>query len=254
MTYKFIAFHTMLRGSGKPAYIVGCARALADKGAKVLVVDGLMYEQGAIPLLFHKMLNSSITTPVSGKNLYDLISDYETLCASSSKPPVKLTGEMENRLTFAETQMYQNLVFPDVCGRVSEVPGFERINYLGGNDGNVVEVKRRLDFHELFDTRSGHKFFRYIREQLSGAYDYILLNAPAGHQEISGILCGQIADVIFAIDVDSPVVEADASYQTCQKLAQQIQNERLRPISVESIKGHEVEEVAAMIMDGANEQ
>ena len=53
MTSKFIAFHSMLRGSGKPEYIVGCAKALADRGAKVLVVDGLMYEHGAIPLVFH---------------------------------------------------------------------------------------------------------------------------------------------------------------------------------------------------------
>jgi hypothetical protein len=252
MTYKFVAFHTMLRGSGKPEYIVGCAEALAEKGASVLVVDGLMYEQGAIPLLLYEMLNSTVATPSAGKNLYDLVSDYETLCGEGNKPPGKLTREMGKKLTFPAIQMYQNLVFPEVCDRVSEVPGFERISYLAGNDGNVVEVKRRLDFHELFDARSGHKFFRYIREQLSGVYDYILLNAPAGHQEISGILCGQMADVIFAIDVDSPVVEADASYQTCRKLAQQIQNERLRPISVKSIKGHKVEEITAMIMEGAN--
>ena len=50
MAYKFVAFHTMMRGAGKPEYIVGCARTLAEKGGKVLVVDGLMYEQDAIPL------------------------------------------------------------------------------------------------------------------------------------------------------------------------------------------------------------
>ena len=83
-------------------------------------------------------------------------------------------------------------------------------------------MKKRIDFHELFDSHSGHELFKYIREQLSGTYDYILLNAPAGHQEISGILCGQMADVILAIDVDNPAVEADASFQTCSKLAEQI--------------------------------
>lgn len=249
MTYTFVAFHTMIRGSGKPRYIVGCARALAEKGAKVLVVDGLMYEQGAIPHQFYEILGSSPAIRADGRNLYDLICDYETLCAGNEAPPEGLADGIKNRLAFPVTRIYRNHVLPDVCGRASTIPDYDRISYLPGNNGDLVEVKERIDFHELFESHSGHEFFRYIREQLIGEYDFVLLNAPAGHQEISGILCGHMADVILAIDVDSPAVSSDSSFRTCSKLVQRARKEGMRPIPVKSVKGHDLEDVVGMIVE-----
>ena len=86
MKYKFVAFHTMMRGAGKPEYVVNCAKALADAGVNVLVLDAVMYEQGAIAHQFFEILGA---TPVieNGKNLYDLIHDYEALCLDNGAPP-----------------------------------------------------------------------------------------------------------------------------------------------------------------------
>lgn len=250
MNNQFIAFHTMIRGSGKPQYIVGCARALAEKGAKILILDGLMYEQCAIPHQFYQMLDTSPVIPKDGNNLYDLIFDYETICDGNETPPKRIAKDVEKRLTYPVTRMFRKHVFPDVCGRVSPVPGYRLISYLAGNNGNVVEIRERIDFHELFESHCGYEFFEYIREQLTGEYDFILLNAPAGHQEISGIFCGHMADIILAIDIDSPSIEDDPSFQTCRKLAQRIQDDGLRQVCVKSVKGHDLEEVVEMILEG----
>ena len=247
MKHRFIAFHTMMRGSGKPAYVVGCAKALAEKGVKVLVLDGLMYEQGAISHQFYEILGS---TPVleDGKNLYDLIRDYEILRANEGGASSGDDSGTTRRLAFPVTRLFDGYPYPDVCGRVIPLPGWPAIAYLSGNNGKVVEVRERIDFHRLYQDLDGYRFFDYLKETLSGCGDVVLINAPAGHQEISGILCGQIAELILAIDVDSPAVEADASLEACRQLALRVHEERRHKIDVKSIKGHSLVQVVQMIL------
>ena len=249
MSCKFVTFHTMIIGPAKPLDIVGCAMALVGKGAKVLIMDGVMYEQSAIPHQFHMLLNSLPGRPTNGRNLYDLIADYNTLCSNKKSPPGGITKSLEDKLVFPVTKRYRDHVFPDVIGRISTIPDYSDINYLAGNNGSVVEVKDRLDFFELFESRCGFEFFKYIRKELSEVYDFVLLSAPPGHQEISGIFCSHMTDLILAIDIDSPAFEKDASFQACRKLAQRIREEGLRPISVKSVKEHNVKEIVDMIME-----
>lgn len=247
MKHRFIAFHTMMRGSGKPAYVVGCAKALAEINAHVLVLDGLMYEQGAIPHQFYEALGSA---PVieDGKNLYDLIRDYEILHSGASNVPPESESHMADALGFPMTNLINGYRYPDACGRAIPLPGWPSISYLSGNNGKVVDVRERIDFNRLYENLDGDRFFNYIRDALSARYDVILLNAPAGHQEISGILCGQLADLILAVDVDSPAVEANASFEACKQLARRVQEESRRKIAVKSIKGHNLDAVMQIIL------
>ena len=250
MTYQFIAFHTMTRGTEKPAYVVNCAKALADRGIRVLVLDGLMYEQGAIPHRLHDILGAApVREP--GRNLYDLIRDYETLCSNGGGPPRERDNTLIARLRAPGTRFYRGLLYPDIVERLSEIPGYPAIGYLPGNDGRVAEVRKRIDFQWLYDEHDGHRFFDYIRATLSESFELILINAPAGHQEISGILCGQVADLILAIDSDSPAVETDVSYEACKRLALRADESEHRRIDVKGVKGHSVPQVIDMIVGGA---
>jgi hypothetical protein len=245
MKYRFVAFHTMMRGLGKPAYVVRCAKALAERGAKVLVLDALMYEQGAIAHQFYVELGS--TPPVGeGRNLYDLFCDYETLHPNT--PSAGQDDYPAGLLKFPEISDIEGHKFPNVCGRMVQVPDWPSISFLPGNDGKIVEVRKRIDFHALYEDLEGHRFFDHFKKTLSENFDVVLINAPAGHQEISGILCGQVADLILAIDLDSPVVDPDASFESCKQLARRIQEEGGRKIEVTSIKGHDQEEVIEMIL------
>ncbi len=236
MKYRVIAFHTMMRGTGKPTYVVSCAKALAERNTRVLVLDGLMYEQGAVQHQIYEVLGS---TPAvgDGKNLYDLIRDYEKLCSNGGEP---------RGLTV--TNLFNGHRYPDVCSRAIPLHGWSSIDYLPGNDGKVVAVRERIDFHELYENHDGHRFFEYIKNALTERYDIVLINAPAGHQEISGILCGQLADLILAIDMDSPAIETNASYEACKQLVQRVHEQGGRQIDVKSIKSHELDEVVQTIL------
>lgn len=247
MSYRFVAFHTMTRGTEKPTYVVNCAKALADRGVRVLVLDGLMYEQGAIP---HRMYENLGATPVTGDgiNLYDLLRDYETLCGDKGAPPAARDELMVARLRHPSTQFYRGRLYPDVVARTNPIPSYPAISYLPGNNGKVVEVRERIDFGALYDRCDGKRFFEYLKEALAERFDLVLINAPAGHQEISGILCGQLAELILAVDLDSPAVEADVSYQACKRLAARASEQAPRPIEVKSVKGHSVTQVVEMIL------
>lgn len=248
MKYRYVAFHTMARGSGKPEYVVNCAKALADRGIQVLVLDGLMYEQGAILHRFYEVLGSAPKAE-DGNNLYDLIRDYEILCAGNGAPP----GERDDRATAGlsrpDTKYYRGRLYPDVAGRTSPIQGHPSISYLPGNNGKVVEVRARIDFQELYENCDGQRFFQYLRDALAERFDVVLMNAPAGHQEISGIICGQLADLILAIDLDSPAVEVDASFEACKRLAQRASETDHHSIAVQRVKGHSVPEVVDMILE-----
>lgn len=249
MKYKFVAFHTMTRGAGKPGYVVNCAKALADAGVHVLVLDAVMYEQGAIAHQFFEILG---VTPANeeGNNLYDLIHDYEASCLDHGTPPAASAPlPAAPRQEPPETNSFRRYRYPDVCSRTTRLPGLPLISFLPGNNGRVIEVRERIDFHELHESRSGHQFFEYIKAALSERFDIVLINAPAGHQEISGILCGQIADLILAIDLDSPALEPDASFEACRQLAQRVREEGRRRIEVKSVKGHDLPEVVKMILE-----
>ena len=59
-----------------------------------------------------------------------------------------------------------------------------------------------------------------------------------------------MADIVLAIDVDSPAFETDASFQACLKLARKMQERESRPIVVKSVKEHDVGEIVDMITQG----
>ncbi|MEA3275363.1 MAG: hypothetical protein U9Q81_08785, partial [Pseudomonadota bacterium] len=183
-----------------------------------------------------------------GKNLYDLICDYETLCAGRDFPGAECNRSVLEQLGFPVTRRYRGGLLPDVCGRVSPLPNREKIAFLPGSNGNVVEVRRRIDFQTLFERHSGYAFFQYVAEELARQFELILLSAPAGHQEISGILCGQMADLILAIDLDSPAMESNPSYEACMQLARQVRSSNGRRIDVKSVRGQPPEEVVQMIL------
>lgn len=247
MSYRFVAFHTMTRGTEKPAYVVNCAKALADRALRVLVLDALMYEQGAIP---HRLYEHLGAAPINGSgfNLYDLLRDYETLCAHTGGPPMARDEAVITCLHHPSTRFFRGRIYPDVLARTNPIPSYPAISYLPGNNGEVVEVRERIDFAELYDRCEGQRFFAYLKETLSEQFDHILINAPAGHQEISGILCGQFADLILAIDLKSPAVAGNSSYEACRRLVARVREQVPHPVEVKSVKGHSVTEIVAMIL------
>jgi len=245
---KFIAFHSMVRESGKSALIVKVARKLAKRDFKVLLVDGYIYEIGG---LHHNICNklSSTQNCDEGRNLYDLIEDYETLRSTYTDPAFPATYGIINQLNIPKICKYGDTIMPVVQDRIVPIPNQDQIDFFAGNDGNVLEIKHPFDFDRLFDIFQGQKFFKYFKEELDNRYDYILCDAHTGYETLAGIFCGQLADMFLAVDIDLGERSEKPSYEVGLRLAQRMKVEGEASAEVISVNPQDVKSILKLILD-----
>ncbi|MCP3869837.1 MAG: hypothetical protein GY703_17445 [Gammaproteobacteria bacterium] len=247
MGKQFVSFHSMIRGSGKTTYMVHAAKDLGERGYRVLLVDGYIYEVGG---LLHRVADIMESVPEwrEGCNLYELIRDHELLCSANPKSKKKEIEKLINGLSRSEVFMYQGQMVPEVVSRMRQIPGYERIDFLPGSDCRNMDIKPAIDFEHLYDNQFGCNFFDYLKDSLKAHYDFVLIDAPVGFYTISGILCGQLADLFLAVDVDSRAYQNRPSYEVGLKLAKKLEDSGLVPPRVEAIKGDGVEYLVDLIV------
>ncbi|MCP4040838.1 MAG: AAA family ATPase [Gammaproteobacteria bacterium] len=249
MTNKFVSFHSMVRGSGKTTYMVQVAKALAEKQYKVLLMDGHIYESGG---LIHRITDvlGSVLKYEKGHSLYELLNDHEVLRSAGMKPESKDEKKTLKRLSVQDVEINRGFLMPDVVGRIIHLPEQERIDALLGTDPREIAIKPTIDLERMFDKYYGCEFFDYLKEKLEQIYDFILIDAPVGYSSLSGILCGQLADIFLAIDVDNPAYEHSPSYQVGLKLAEKVNDDGQATISVKSVKDNDVDHMVELVLGG----
>jgi len=244
---KFIAFHSMVRESGKSALIVKVARKLAARDFKVLLFDGYIYEIGG---LRHNICDQLSATPkcTEGGNLYDLIEDYETLSSTYTDPAFPATYGIINQLNIPKICKHGDSIMPVIEDRVVPIPNQDQIDFLPGNDGNVLEIKQPFDFDRLFDIYQGQEFFQYLKKELHNRYDFILCDAHTGYETLAGICCGRLADEFLAVDVDLGDRSEKPSYEVGLRLAQRMKVEGEAATEVISVDPQDVESMLKLIL------
>lgn len=256
MVKKFIAFHSMVTESGKSALVVKTARKLAEKDFRVLLFDGYIYEIGG---LRHNICDQLINTQdcdqpdstpnlEAGRNLYDLIEDYETLRSTGVGPSLPATLDIVNRLNIPKTCEYRDTIMPVVQSRIVQIPNQNKIDFFPGNDGNVLEIKHPFDFDHLFDVLRGQDFFQYLKAELESQYDYILCDAHTGYETLAGIFCGRMADEFLAIDVDQSDGSEKPSYEVGRRLVQRMETEGKAAAEVVSVDPKDVDSILKLIL------
>ncbi len=245
---KMISFHSMVRGSGKSALVVKAAKFLADQGHQVLLLDGYLYEIGG---LHHNIAKIFGTWPTCehGHNLYDIIEDYQTLHQAHLDPAAELAPQTLGLLNLPAVKSLHGRLMPEVIQRAVPVPTQERIHFLPGNHGDVLELLAPIDFDHLFDAQQGGQFFQFLKDEWSEHYDYVLCNANTGYDSFSGIICGQLADLLLAVDMDYNGGPVNPSYSACLRLACRATQAGFRPVPVKSIKTHDVNTVAQILAE-----
>ncbi|MEJ1381061.1 MAG: hypothetical protein RPU52_04755 [Candidatus Sedimenticola sp. (ex Thyasira tokunagai)] len=246
MGKKFVSFHSMIRGSGKRAYMARAAKALSEKKYRVLLLDGYIYEVGG---LLHRAVDVLDSVPEwrEGCNLYDLICDHVTLLSADPKSKKKDLDKIIQKLNLPDVTMYKGQAVPDILQRICHFPEYELIHFLSGSDCKNMDIKPAIDFERLFDDLPGCNFFDYLKSSLEPHYDFVLIDAPVGFYTISGILCGKLADLFLAVDVDSRAYRGRPSYEVGLKLANNIRESGSPPPRVESIKGDKVSYLVQLI-------
>jgi len=248
MAQKFISFHSMIRGSGKTAYVVRTAKALSEKNHKVLLIDGYTHEVGG---LLHRVADilGSVPELAYGCNLYDIMRDHELLLSVDREAKKKDVEKTVNKLTRSDVVIYKGHIVPEIVDRVCHIPGYDRIDFLPGTDSGNMDIKPAIDFKHLYENQQGCNFFDFLKDSLKNRYDFILIDAPVGFYTISGILCGHLADLFLAVDVDSPAYEGRPSYEVGLRLAEQVTRADQHPIRVESVKGQEAGYLVDLILE-----
>lgn len=234
MSAQFIAFHSMIDESGKSSLAVKTARTLAARGKRVLLMDGYLYDLGSLRHHIRKILGASIKLE-NGRNFYDLIEDYIALRAAK--------GPLPEDLNLQTTVDYEDMVEPDLADRVQRIPGQENIDFLAGNNGDVLEIKPPFDFDALFDDYQGKRFFDYFKQSFQAQYDFILCDAHSGFDTLAGIVCGQVADTFFAVDVEEEQDAGSPSYKAGCRLMKCADRTRRNPEKILSVCAEDEEQV-----------
>lgn len=248
----------MVTESGKSALVVKTARKLAERDFRVLLFDGYIYEIGGLRHNICAQLSSTqdCDKPSSppnleeGRNLYDLIEDYETLRSTYIDPSFPATFDIVNQLNIPKTCKYRDTIMPVVQNRIVQIPNQDKIDFFPGNDGNILEIKHPFDFDHLFDVLHGQEFFQYLKAELESRYDYILCDAHTGYDTLAGIFCGRMADEFLAIDVDQGDGSEKPSYEVGRRLVQRMEVEGKAAAEVISVDPRDVDTILELIVNG----
>lgn len=253
MKKKVVTFHSMVMGSQKTTYMVQVAQMLAEKKYKVLLIDGHIYHPGSLNHKITEILGVVLRYK-KGQSLNELLRDHDVLRAAGIESSAKQGKKIVEKQSLIGIEVYCGFPMPDVVGRIIHLPEHSRIDVLLGSNPQDFAIKPVIDLDKMFEEQYGCDFFNYLKETLEKYYDYILINAPAGFSPLSGILCGQLADIFLAIDVDHPSYEDLPSYQVGLKLAEKICADGQDAIIVKSIKDNSIEQMVKLILSENTEQ
>jgi len=248
MPSKFISFHSMVIGTGKSSLIVQAGKELSKLNYRVLLVDGYMYEIGA---LRHKIRDIIGVLPkeTAGKNLYDLIEDYETISTHYINPAFPATFGTVNKLNLPSTNDHGGRLMPEVKDRVLSIPNMPGLDFLPGNNGDVLEIKKPIDFERIFEKWDGRGFFHYIKQEFTSQYDFVLCDTHTGYETLAGVICGHMADQVIAVSVDETENAADnQSYQADVRLTQRMHSAGERPAEVIPINSQDIDNLRRVVI------
>ncbi len=252
MSSKFISFHSMVIGTGKSSLIVRAGKELSARNYRVLLLDGYMYEIGG---LRHKIRNLLGETPPhpNGRNLYDMVEDFETICSHYINPSFPASFGTVNKLNLPDVHKTGDRLMPEVRKRAVQIPNIGGLDFMPGNNGDVLEIKKPIDFERIFEEWNGKDFFDYVKQELTSQYDFVLCDTHTGYETLASIICGHMADLVFAVDVDlQENKEENQSYQVNVRLAQRLQSAGEETAKVMPINSQDIDRLLQIILDNTD--
>lgn len=173
---RFVAFYSYKGGVGRTLAMANCARALAARGKKVVLLDFDLEAPGLLHFAAFQPKNGGKRSPAG-------FAEYLEACLQHG-PPDELDDyihECEGKST-DEGKMW---LMP--AGRHGE-PGYR--SFL--NDINWSDFYTRQDGYKILENLRGHIIERYQP-------DYVFIDSRTGLSEIGGIATHQLADIVVLV-------------------------------------------------------
>ncbi|WP_170065138.1 KGGVGR-motif variant AAA ATPase, partial [Methylovulum psychrotolerans] len=172
---RFIAFYSYKGGVGRTLALANCARALAAKGKKIVLLDLDLEAPG--------LLHFEAFQPKSRNKNPAGFAEYLADCLENGPPDslddyiYECRGQKTDRGT----------VWLMPAGRHNE-PG-----YLGFLNG--------MTWHDFYTQQEGYKILENLRGHIIDRFnpDYVFMDARTGLSEIGGIATHQLADIVVLV-------------------------------------------------------
>jgi len=172
---RFIAFYSYKGGVGRTLALANCARALAAKGKKIVLLDLDLEAPG--------LLHFEVLQPKSRNKKPAGFAEYLADCLENGPP-----GSLDDYIHECLGQKTDNgTVWLMPAGRHNES------GYLGFLNG--------MTWNDFYTQQEGYKILENLRGHIIDRFnpDYVFMDARTGLSEIGGIATHQLADIVVLV-------------------------------------------------------
>ena len=172
---RFVAFYSYKGGVGRTLAMANCARALAARGKKIVLLDFDLEAPG--------LLHFDAFQPKNNKKKPAGFAEYLEVCLQDG-PPEQLDDYI-HECKGLDSDEGKTWLMP--AGRHGE-PG-----YLG--------FLNRMTWSEFYSGRDGYRILENLRGHIIERYqpDYVFIDSRTGLSEIGGIATHQLADIVVLV-------------------------------------------------------
>ncbi len=172
---RFVAFYSYKGGVGRTLAMANCARALAARGKKIVLLDFDLEAPG--------LLHFDAFQPKNNKKKPAGFAEYLEVCLQDG-PPEQLDDYI-HECKGLDSDKGKTWLMP--AGRHGE-PG-----YLG--------FLNRMTWSEFYTGRDGYRILENLRGHIIERYqpDYVFIDSRTGLSEIGGIATHQLADIVVLV-------------------------------------------------------
>ncbi|MCX7093292.1 MAG: tetratricopeptide repeat protein [Methylobacter sp.] len=172
---RFVAFYSYKGGVGRTLAMANCARALAARGKKIVLLDFDLEAPG--------LLHFDAFQPKNNKKKPTGFAEYLEVCLQDG-PPEQLDDYI-HECKGLDSDKGKTWLMP--AGRHGE-PG-----YLG--------FLNRMTWSEFYTGRDGYRILENLRGHIIERYqpDYVFIDSRTGLSEIGGIATHQLADIVVLV-------------------------------------------------------
>jgi MinD-like ATPase involved in chromosome partitioning or flagellar assembly len=219
-------FYSFKGGVGRSMMLANVAEFLYQRGLNVLMVDFDLEAPGLDRFFANEKTTPRLAELVGSRGVLDLLISYKALRALplANSPAPRLTLKSKNRLG-AESEHEEGL--SDAASDSSAVTAPQVFPYqveplenfiqpirmpADGSGGSLwlMPAGRRLDneyslyadrvrafdWDEFYSQWNGEQFFEWLGDELTKAYDVVLIDSRTGITEMSGVYTHQLADAV----------------------------------------------------------
>lgn len=172
---RFVAFYSYKGGVGRTLAMANCARALAARGKKVVLLDFDLEAPG--------LLHFDVFKPKNGAKRPAGFAEYLEACLQDG-PPDELDGYI-HECKGKSTDEGKTWLMP--AGRHKE-PGY-------------LAFLNNMTWNDFYTQNDGYKILENLRGHIIERYepDYVFIDSRTGLSEIGGIATHQLADIVVLV-------------------------------------------------------